>query len=486
MTTVTHPQQTGPSGPRNSSQGPSTSRGWFPQLLLRLHFYAAIFVGPFILVAATSGALYALTPQIEQVVYAEQLHAPEADSYLPLSDQIEAANAFTNSEETIVAVRPAPEPGDTTRVMYVGEGLGESETRAIFVDPATAEIRGDLTAYGTSGALPMRTWIDQLHRNLHLGEIGRMYSELAASWLGIIALAGLGLWIFRIRKTRAKKDLLRPNLQAKGYRRSLSWHASIGVWVLGGALFLSATGITWSQYGGGNVGTIRAALSMTTPAINTNLSGAENTADEHAHHHGTPMPNADAPPVHANPGTFDSVLSIAQEVNVNTGLVEIKPPIAAGNAWVVREIQSHYPTEVDVVAIDGQSMQVTDRIDFKDFNLAAKLTRWGIDTHMGSMFGLPNQLLLFFIAAGIAAMVIWGYVMWWQRRPTREPKRLVGKVPARGAMVRAPWWGAASVLVLAVAIGMMLPLMGLSLAAFVVVDVLIGLRARTRQGGSRA
>lgn len=138
-------------------QKPDRSRGWFPQLLLRLHFITAIFVGPFILVAATSGALYALTPQLEQLVYAEQLHAPEADEYLPLADQIEAANTYTKDQDTIVAVRPAPNPGDTTRVMYTGDGLGESETRAVFVDPATAQIRGDLTAYGTSGALPLRT-----------------------------------------------------------------------------------------------------------------------------------------------------------------------------------------------------------------------------------------------------------------------------------------------------------------------------------------
>ena len=38
-------------------------RGLRP-LLLRLHFYAGIFIGPFILVAAVTGRLYALIPQI--------------------------------------------------------------------------------------------------------------------------------------------------------------------------------------------------------------------------------------------------------------------------------------------------------------------------------------------------------------------------------------------------------------------------------------
>ncbi|MGL3807551.1 PepSY-associated TM helix domain-containing protein [Paeniglutamicibacter sp. R2-26] len=448
-------------------------KGWFGQFLLRLHFYAGIFVGPFILIAAISGALYALAPQVEQVVYAKELHAPAAEAYLPLSDQVRAANAHIGTAESPVAVRPAPEPGDTTRVMYAGENLGPSETRAIFVDPATGEVRGDLTAYGSSGALPLRTWIDQLHSNLHLGEPGRLYSELAASWLGVIALAGLGLWATRFARTSRKKDLLRPNTKAKGYRRLASWHGSLGLWVLAFALFLSATGITWSTYGGANVSTLRTALGWKTPSVNTALSKLPEAAGgDHSHHQPQTAPSTGL----ASPAGFDTVLAVAQEVNVNTGRVEIKPPASEGTAWVVQEIQRSYPTEVDAVSIDGQTLEVLDRVDFKDFNLASKLTRWGIDTHMGSMFGLPNQIILFLVASTVAAMVVLGYRMWWKRRPTKNLTQRMGNPPARGSLRRAPWWGIALVLVAALGLGLFLPLMGISLAAFVVVDLI---RAQT-------
>lgn len=456
--------------PPSASNSSSSRKGWFGQLLLRLHFYAGIFIGPFILIAALSGALYAVSPQIEQVVYDKELHAPAAAAYLPLADQVDAANAYLNNTESPVAVRPAPNPGDTTRVMYVGENLGSSETRAIFIDPATAEVRGDLTAYGTSGALPLRNWISQVHRNLQLGEPGRIYSELAASWLGIIALAGLGLWIMRISKTKRKKDLLRPNNKAKGYRRLASWHGSLGIWILLGAVFLSITGITWSTYGGANVGDLRTTMNWGTPSVSTNLTDAPDTSGgEHAHHHAPAAPSTGA----ANPAAFDTMLSIAREVNVNTGLVEIKPPAAEGKAWVVKEIQASYPTEVDAVSINGQTLDVVDRVDFKDFNLAAKLTRWGIDTHMGSMFGLPNQIVLFLLASSIATLVILGYRMWWTRRPTKNPAQRMGNPPARGALRRAPWWGTILVLIVATGIGLFLPLMGISLAAFVVVDLVL-------------
>ena len=473
--TLTEPHSATP--PPTTRQTPRRS-GWFGALTLRLHFYAGILVGPFILVAALSGALYALTPQLEQAVYSHELHAPQSETALPLAAQIATANEYMGDDAALFAVRPAPENGDTTRIMYTEDGLRSSESRAIFVDPATGEIRGDLVVYGTSGSTPLRTWISNLHRNLNLGDAGRLYSELAASWLGIVAVAGLALWTIRIRKARAKRDLVRPNPHHRGYRRLFGWHTSVGIWVLLGALFLSATGITWSQYAGAHVGDLRASLDWGTPSVSTSLVGAESAPDEHAHHHDAPVASTGA----ANPATFDAVLAIAQRENVNTGQVEIKPPAETGTAWTVREIKTGFPTEADSLAIDGTTMQVVDRVDFADFPLAAKLASWGVNIHMGVMFGLANQIVLFLVAIALAAMVVLGYAMWWRRRPARRPTRLVGALP-RPALQSAPWWGIGVVCAASLLIGLWLPLVGWTLLGFLVIDTAIGLR---RRGGGRA
>lgn len=449
-------------------------RPWLGALLRRLHFYAGILVGPFILVAATSGALYALTPALEQVVYDDELHAPVTDTSVTLGEQVEAARSVVGEDAVLTAVRPAPEPGDTTRVLFAQDGLGPSDSRAIFVDPGTGEVRGDLVTYGGSGALPLRAWISDLHRSLHLGDPGRLYSELAASWLGIVVVAGLVLWINRLRAARRAAGTARPKRRRTGYRRVLSWHTAVGAVVVLGALFLSATGITWSQHGGANVGELRTSLGWLTPAVDTSLSGdAPDTGDEHAGHGGGAAEHTGV----ANPATFDDVLAIAQRVNVNTGEVEIKPPAEPGTAWVVQETKSSVPTEADSVAVDGSTMEVVDRADVADFPLAAKLTTWGIDLHMGLLFGLPNQLVLFVLALGIGSMVVLGYLMWWKRRPTREPRGLGGPPPARGALRGAPWWGLAIVAAVALGIGWFLPLVGYTLLGFLVLDTLLALRA---------
>lgn len=134
----------------------SASVAWLYPLARRLHFYAGILVAPFIAVAAASGALYALAPQIEKIAYSHVLTVEATETRLALDEQVALANNYVG-QELPVAVRPAVAPGTTTRVMYADETLGESTTRAVFLDPGTGQILGDYPVYGSSGSLPFRT-----------------------------------------------------------------------------------------------------------------------------------------------------------------------------------------------------------------------------------------------------------------------------------------------------------------------------------------
>jgi len=39
-------------------------------------------------------------------------------------------------------------------------------------------------------------------------------------------------------------------------------------------------------------------------------------------------------------------------------------------------------------------MAVVERVSFAQYPIAAKLTLWGIDLHIGVLFGLANELLM--------------------------------------------------------------------------------------------
>jgi uncharacterized iron-regulated membrane protein len=444
----------------------------FKAFITRLHFYIGLCVGPFLLVAALTGTLYALTPQIEESIYALTLRTDSRGPVQPLAAQADAARAVAGRTATLFAVRPATAEGRTTRVMFSGPDLGASESRAIFVDPVTLRITGDWTVYGTSGTLPLRTTLDRLHRDLLLGEFGRVYSELAASWLWAVTLGGVVLWYWR------RESRVRPGLSTT---RRL--HGLIGLWLSLGLLFLSATGLTWSRWAGDNIDAVRTAFSLVTPSVQVQLGDApaQAMAGEHAHHDA--MEGAPAVAPAADPALLlDPVLASARAAGIDAASLEIRPARKADQAWVVREIDRGWPTQVDTVAVDPRSLKVTSEARFARFPLVAKLIQWGIAAHMGILFGLANQILV--AALGIFLMVttVLGYAIWWRRRPA--PGTLPRTLTQSWSRLPAP--GKAATLVLALAFGWALPVLGGSLLLFVAIDLARWAWSRRRRHSARA
>ncbi|ALM53640.1 PepSY-associated TM helix domain-containing protein [Halomonas huangheensis] len=435
-------------------------------LVIRLHLYIGLLIGPFIFIAALTGTLYALTPAIERAIFHDALttsNVHPTSEYQPLSAQIAAAQAFIGSDAMPSAIRPAPQPGATSRVMFNAPDLGASEHRAIFIDPATLEVRDDLTVYGTSGSLPLRRIIDQTHRSLMQGDVGRLYSELAASWLWIAALGGLTIWWFS-PGGKVSRDKQTPNAQRLRTRRR---HSILGLVLLVGLLALSATGMTWSKWAGANFAAILKAGGWGTPHVMTDLHGAALPEDPHAHHRATTTSEDASIALSA----FDRVLSQARSAGLDAGDIELQVP-ATGKAWKVREIDRSWPSQVDEVAIHPQSFAVIDQVKFEQYSIPSKLTRWGIDGHMGVLFGLPNQLLLAGLGIGIMTMIVWGYSMWWRRRTLRSTATLwqtIATVPARALVVVA---------MISLALGYAMPVMGVSLVLLLIVDGIRTLLAR--------
>ncbi len=433
------------------------------QFITRLHFYVGLFVGPFLLVAAITGTLYVLTPQIENFLYRDQLMARTDGPARPLSDQIRVARQSIGEGPRLFAVRPSTEPGLTTRVMFTEPGLGESETRTVFIDPASLAVQGEMITYGTSGILPFRITLDYLHRNLLLGDIGRHYSELAASWLWFSIVGGLLLWYWQRSAKRPKAVAVTASARARRL------HMLIGLWTALGLLFLSATGLTWSRWAGGNIDAFRNEVGWITPAITTTLNPEAEAPvlGEHAEH-GMGAAVETAPPVSEQDmvARFDGVVASARAAGIDSPMIEIRPPRTVDQAFRVSEYDRSWPTQVDTVAVDPSSFSITSRADFESFPIVAKLIRWGIDAHMGVLFGVANQALMAAFGISLTAMIIYGYRMWWLRRPApgSSPRTLIRSFSYLPPVAKL------AALAVAIVFGVALPVMGVSLLVFLLID----------------
>ena len=92
---------------------------------------------------------------------------------------------------------------------------------------------------------------------------------------------------------------------------------------------------------------------------------------------------------------------------------------------MVEEMNHRHPIQVDALAVDITQQKVIDQVHFKDFPMSAKLTRWGVDMHIGVLFGWSNQLILVLSALGILVITAFAYRAWWSySRPAESIQQL--------------------------------------------------------------
>lgn len=194
-------------------------------------------------------------------------------------------------------------------------------------------------------------------RDLHLGTVGRYYSEIAARWLWVLVVVGLVLWWRRQRGTRTARRLLLPDLAAQqGARRTRRRHAATMVWLAAGLPALFATGLTWSRLAGAHFGEALDALRSGTPGVSTSLPGASA-----GHHHGGAADSQTSKSV--DPKAIDRVIDAACRDSLS-GPVEIGVPQDNTTAWTVSQTRNLWPVGRDSVAADASTNRVVDRVDF--------------------------------------------------------------------------------------------------------------------------
>ena len=379
-------------------------------LVLRLHFYAGIFVAPFLLVVALTGLAYVFSPQLSDLLYRDQLFASDpAAPARPLDDQVAAAVAG-QPEGTLSSVIVPTDPTRTTSVVFDVEGLAPDVQRTVYVDPSTAQVRG---ALGHLVRLPAAA--DHARRAAPAPAARRTRPALLGDGRQLAAGAGhrrAGA-VDRPPPPRAAgwAALLLPTaVRPPGRARIRSWHAVTALWLTIGLAFISVTGLTWSTHAGRTLpgGGDRAAGTHPGAARPRPCRSARASRPS-CRGRGRPGPRRRA----AGPARGDGAGRAGRRATRWPRTPTAGP--CSGTPW------PSTPTPATIV----------ETVAWADFPPLAKLTTIGISAHMGLLFGLPNQLLLAGLAIGLLCVLFWGYRMAWLRRPTRAGAWLGRSRPAR-------------------------------------------------------
>jgi uncharacterized iron-regulated membrane protein len=233
--------------------------------LWRWHFYAGLFVIPFIIILSLTGAVYLFKPQIESFEESAFRNLPVSGA-VTRSAQLEAAlKAFPDAR--FVSYRLPERTGDAALVHLA---LADAETmRDVFVSPQ-GQVLGSLDPEWRIPELMSR-----IHGSLLIGEVGSWLVELAASWAIVMIMTGLYLWWPR---GRGLAGTVWPR------RRTLlrDLHAVTGFWVAGLALVLLVSGLPWANVWGDAFKMIRAQAGWVQGKQGWKAGGSDHAEHDHA------------------------------------------------------------------------------------------------------------------------------------------------------------------------------------------------------------
>lgn len=458
------------------------------QRIWRWHFYAGLFVAPFLILLSLTGIVYLFKPQLDNLMYPELMKVAPATQTLT-ADQLLAKAVIAMPDASLRKYFPPTAPDASAQIVVDRQG---SEL-TLFMDPASGALLGTMDNKWNLQAVARA-----LHAELMIGTTGDRMIELAAGWGIVLLLSGLYLWW--PRKGPGVGGILWPRAGQKGRLWWRDLHAVVGFWGAGFLLLLLLSGMTWTGFWGDQFAnlwnrfpaamwndvpksapltrTLNHAHQQTVPWGTETLpmpssqpatEGHDHSAMGHGGHQGMVMASHRIP--------LQQVVDIASARKVTPGY-SITPPSGETGVYTIA-IFADDPRNDATLHIDQYSGKVLADVRWQDYSPVAKVVETGVMLHMGKMYGWIHQLVMLLICLMILLSSASGLWIWWSRRP--QGRLAAPPLPAK----LPPMRGAIAVLVL---LGLAFPLVGASMVVIWLLDTLIFSRhpARTTQaGGSR-
>lgn len=444
----------------------STQKISFYNLAWRWHFYAGLFVAPFMVLLALTGIIYLFKPQLDPLMYGHLLTVPAAERALSADEQLERAKAAYPQGRLSKYLPPADATSSAQFVMHDG---GREMT--VFVDPYRGTVLGTQDAKNNLQAIARA-----LHGELMIGTVGDRLVELAAGWGVMLVISGMYLWWPR---GKSSSGVLWPRFNTRGRVFWRDLHVVTGFWGAALLLVMLLSGMAWTGFWGKQYADLwnrfPAAMWNNVPTsdqqarvLNTSTQQTVPWAMEN-----TPMPVSGDHAEHMNHGAMHAApaaptISLQQVVDLATSRkvepgYSITPPTTAEGVFTV-SVFANDPRNDATLHVDQYTGKVLADVRWEHYNGVARATETGVMLHEGKMFGWVNQLIVLLICLMILLSAVSGVVIWWKRRPVGG----LGVPPLRHDL---PKWKTAMVIMLGLAIAF--PLVGASLIVVWALDRLL-------------
>ncbi|WP_413991566.1 PepSY-associated TM helix domain-containing protein [Labrys okinawensis] len=441
----------------DASSTASTQSSFFrlslQRAIWRWHFYAGLFSVPFLILLAVTGSLYLFKDEINHTLFAYRT-VVTAPGTAELAPSILASRAVLALPGSMLTAFAEPATPTSSAVATVRDEAGKY---FVYVDPYTGKVLDMLR----TDREPM--WLLKKIHSLELfGTFTNRLIEAVGGFALILVTTGIYLWW--PRGQAGGVVTIRGTPERRVWWRDL--HAVTGAFAGVVIFFLAATGLPWSGYWGNNLNLYAGKAGIGYPAqLWDDVPKSAIPAKDVLNKAGwtvenTPVPLSTASDVPSI--GLDEAVGVARKAGIAPGFEMAVPGDETGvyTAAIFPDDLSKERT----IHIDQYSGKPLVDLAFSDYGPVGKAIEFGINVHQGQEWGLLNQFVMLATCLAIILASVSGVVMWWKRRPAGKVG--VPPYPADPKVYRALW-------VVAIAVGIALPITGLAILTMVAADLLI-------------
>lgn len=450
----------------NDTAVPAASGAKLYRAVWRWHFYAGLYVIPFLLMLATTGLIIlwvtAISPE-----FGERLTVAKTGEVMRITAQSEAAlKAYPDGK---IGQYIAPLSAENPAIFRIDR---EGGARMIALDPYSGAVLQDTAKDGT--------W-NEFATNIHgkllwggNGGPGDTLIEIAAS-LGILLIV-TGIYLWWPRGSNTLGAALVPQLAAKERVFWKSLHSSLGAWISIILLFFFVSGLAWAQVWGNDM--VQAWNTFPAQKWEAPLSDKTHASMNSGSVKEVPwtleqtlMPasgsNAGVPGLPEGiPVNLESIVALGRAIGFDARF-QVAFPADDTGVWTLSRDSMSYdssnPFADKTVHVDQYTGKILATVDYKDYPALGKAMAVGIALHEGQT-GLWNIIANILFCLSVITICISGIVMWWARRPAGA---LGSPLYARETKIPA------GILLLGLVIALGFPLGGAAILAFAVIDFLL-------------
>jgi uncharacterized iron-regulated membrane protein len=360
----------------------------FKKIIGKIHLILGLATGLVVFIVAVTGAIWTFETEILDLCLDYRKVTPQ-ETFLPPSDLLKAAKTSI-LDYRIGSISYLGKDRSAEITVYPEKGNHEIFKR-VYINPYDAKIlHVDQNEFG------FFDYVIELHVNLLLGDIGKEIVDYATLIFVVLLISGIILWWPKNKKARKQRVKFKWKPDTKWRRKNYDLHNILGFYASWVVVFVAITGLSWG-FEWVSKG-IYAIATLGEPykewKIVNNLTNTKEVQNKYDLMY------------------FDALKRVKYKVKA----IEFYFPEETTESTYLSLTNSDSKYNYISFNYDSKSGVYLDKEDTRNYNNGEFVRSLFYDIHIGKIFGLPTQLLVFFASLIVASLPITGFVIWWGRR----------------------------------------------------------------------